>query len=1256
MSKLNQIQNTLLELSGGAFQRLADAYLHKKGYQRINPLGSVIGRDKVKKGTPDTLVPLPNGKYVFAEYTTQQTGVYGKLKDDLDKCFDESKTGVSIDDIAEVVFCHTSLLSPEEEIGLSRQCQKHGVNLNVFGIGPISYDLYQKYPGIARDFLGIEVDTGQIVFPDEFVSAHNKNKLTTRLNTAFHFRQEEVERVLEDLQNVDLVIVSGRPGVGKTRLALECSRRFTEAHPEYEIKCVFNRGVNLFEDLRVHLSEPGNYLLFVDDANRVSRFEYVVQLLQDQNDNLRIKVITTVRDYAIDKVREAARLHGSSAEIEIETLKEEQIKQLVKDECGIRHHLYLGRIADIAQGNPRLAIMAAEVANRENTLESIGDVSALYDEYFVSIRRDLEELGDRELLKAAGIIAFFQAIDRSNDELMTSIGEAFSMAPEAFWNAACRLHDLEICEMYENELVRFSDQVLATYMFYLVFFKEKTLSFSGIIKHFFPRFRERIVDSINPAMNAFDIRMIMEVMRPHVDIAWKSMKERGDEEGLLELMGVFWFLKDTDTLLYIRDQIEKMEQTPVNLCDVEFKASSGIPSPSFLSILASFRYAGDPEFRIALGLVLDYLAKRPGELPQVLYLLIDLCGFTHTSYARGFKVQQSVIDILWERARDGDEFFSNLFFAVIRQYVHTHFLTHESKDARSIRIIKFDLPPTDKLFQLRQGIWRRLFQLYSKPNLQEGVLGVLRDYSTSGYTVSVKKIVMRDALLISPFIEKNLDSSRYEHCALVHDYLSLLELRGVEFPKELQQQFRSEIFTTSELLLLDWAERRNLNVSHNKYRQDKKRRIKEYFADHDLDDYKQFFEFCSEIQAGLDRANKKQKRFQLQNGVIDVLLALADRDPDLYATVLQHYLSLGEPLELNSGLLIEKLIKICGAERALELVSRPDYPTKRSWLFGYYLSLPTEDNTSEGLDQLYALYRTAEIQELPHGFDFLLKYRSLNDSVVARVVKILLNRLEQEPKYASAFSMLFNPHTEVNKSIIELFDNHIGLLKRAYFAMQVTQHDPDYDGGTFSRILDLDPDFILEYLDQMFDGRAAEGWNEDNRDYSFLWMRDDYMVLMTRVAESIYEREKQWTGFLNTGLENFFGLGENAKDSPEIKRKQNLFLESLIKQRHHDLPFMKLVFNLIAEFPSERRLPFIALFLEHNNNYEDFRRLPLEPSSGTWWGSAVPRYQSRMEYFESLLPLLNTVEFLQHKRHIQQRIQRIRLEIEREKKRDFIQD
>jgi hypothetical protein len=105
MSKINQIQTELRGLDQAKFQKLADLYLYKKrGHERINSLGSVIGADKVRPGTPDTLISLPNGKYIFAEHTTQQTGLFGKITGDLSKCFDEAKTGISVDKIEEIVF------------------------------------------------------------------------------------------------------------------------------------------------------------------------------------------------------------------------------------------------------------------------------------------------------------------------------------------------------------------------------------------------------------------------------------------------------------------------------------------------------------------------------------------------------------------------------------------------------------------------------------------------------------------------------------------------------------------------------------------------------------------------------------------------------------------------------------------------------------------------------------------------------------------------------------------------------------------------------------------------------------------------------------------------------------------------------------------------------------------------------------------------------------------------------------------------
>src|ERR1700722_18817535 len=110
MSKINQIEAALREVEGGKFQRVANSYVHEKGYRNLNTIGSVIASDKTRVGTPDAYSRQPNGKLVFIEHTTDQGDIEGKLNGDLNKCLNEEKHGVPLDEIEEIILCHTSNL------------------------------------------------------------------------------------------------------------------------------------------------------------------------------------------------------------------------------------------------------------------------------------------------------------------------------------------------------------------------------------------------------------------------------------------------------------------------------------------------------------------------------------------------------------------------------------------------------------------------------------------------------------------------------------------------------------------------------------------------------------------------------------------------------------------------------------------------------------------------------------------------------------------------------------------------------------------------------------------------------------------------------------------------------------------------------------------------------------------------------------------------------------------------------------------
>lgn len=327
-------------------------------------------------------------------------------------------------------------------------------------------------------------------------------------------------------------------------------------------------------------------------------------------------------------------------------------------------------------------------------------------------------------------------------------------------------------------------------------------------------------------------------------------------------------------------------------------------------------------------------------------------------------------------------------------------------------------------------------------------------------------------------------------------------------------------------------------------------------------------------------------------------------------------------------------------------------------MLGYYMTLPMGDVTAERLEKLYSLFQEANGTELPRSLDFLLKYRSLDDKVVVRVTEIILEKAMADPFQAYALSSLFNHYTDINKELIDIFTNDKNLLKQAYFAVLKIESHVDYDGQSFSRILNIEPNFILEYIDHIYESKEMPNPRDDNHDYTFLWMRDDYERVIIRATERIFEHELKKRTFRDTYtyLNALFVPRENGKKHPEILEKQDRLLKNLIELQHDNLDFMEFIFSVVVHCPSERRRQFVVTFLDHNNSFEAFCKLSLEPNSWGWSGSAVPMLQGRVDYFKSLLPLLNDVQFLQHKQYMEEKIQGIRTWIEEEKRKDFMGD
>jgi len=196
MARITAIKDRIRQMNQASFQNMCDAYLRKKGYRNLVALGSMAGAEKTTPGTPDTYVPLADGRYTFVEYTTQQTSLADKIRKDIDKCFDESKTHVSCDLIEKIIYIHNSSnIHAKDDHELKEYCNSYSISLDIIGIDDIAYDLMQHYPSIVHDYLGIPLSTNQVQNIDDFIEQYDRNKTAAPLDTNFLFREKEMEQV-----------------------------------------------------------------------------------------------------------------------------------------------------------------------------------------------------------------------------------------------------------------------------------------------------------------------------------------------------------------------------------------------------------------------------------------------------------------------------------------------------------------------------------------------------------------------------------------------------------------------------------------------------------------------------------------------------------------------------------------------------------------------------------------------------------------------------------------------------------------------------------------------------------------------------------------------------------------------------------------------------------------------------------------------------------------------------------------------------
>lgn len=1229
MATIESIKQGILQLDAGSFQNLCDSYLYKIGYPNIVSLGGQAGTRKTTLGTPDTYFCLSNGKYIFVEYTTQKKNLFAKIKDDLEKCLDTSRTGIPNTKISEIIYCHTSSnLTPYQDSEIKTLCEGKGVRLTVIGIDKLAEDIYLFHHNLSRDFLGISISTDQIQSYDDFINSYNSNSMAAPIDTKFLFREKELKDIEDAYLKTDVVILNGSAGTGKTRLALHYVKNHSDTNNKI-IYCIHSNALPIYDDLKIFIDKPGNYFLFIDDANQLSGLQHIIRYVNMKPEGYNVKILITVRDYALQKVINDVQEIASFEVVNINVFSDNEIKELLECSLGILNQNYQERIIRIAEGNARIAILAGKVACCSNRLESIDDVSQLYEAYYGSTLKDNQLLANNNLCITAGIIAFLGAIHLDYiDELLPILQEK-GLNRDSFIENIHMLHEKEFVDICNDKAVRFSEQCFSNYLLKYVFFDKKLLSLSKMIRVCFQNYRERTIASINTLLNIFRNETLLKFVEKEIKILWDELSTEKSPL-FFEFVKVFFRVNPTETLILLQKKIESAERVTCEWknIDTENRKNYQNVEDDIIKILGGFADMADVS--TACELFFQYYLKRPDLFMDFYHAVNIYFGIHRDSVRNSFYTQITFFEKLKEYSDDWEqEFVAQFFLQIAEGFLKLHFSPAEGGRKHTVTIYQFPLAMSEGVEKYRKIIWESLSSLCKKEKYKERVRTILNNYGNTIEDISIP-VLEFDLKYIESIIKLNFSSDELINCLLVNRIEQVFKGMNISCESIFVEYFKGEKLQLYFLLKgPDYKE----GFDYQKRKSIKQQSIIQYASNCDLEMFKKLIDVCSEISKF-----DNDSYWDIGEELEIAFDAIYDKK-DYYVNAIEYYIEKDTPINLNPNYLIGKLFSLLCDQKVYQIIATKEYSQKNSWLYAYYHELPPALINSKHLQELYSFLEDTSDGNIASSsmrdVDFLEKYNVIDEQVLIRGSKIILAKMEYSPLMGRIyFGLLFNSHHNTPREVLQKYDCDLELLEDIYCAMLSYDNYSDYNGQFLKEIYLVRPSIIDKYVNILINKNEYSFSYHHERNCCFFDL-DNFIEIYNKMFEQLLKK----CTFLKMSVPHFLeSILLPVQNEQNLLVRQDEWIRQCIQMFSDDEIKMYCLFSVISKLENERKKEYVLLFLENNSLFEDFEKIPLTPISYSCFGSAVPMYSDWIEFFKSLLPNLTDLKWLKHKNYIEKEI------------------
>jgi len=950
-----------------------------------------------------------------------------------------------------------------------------------------------------------------------------------------------------------------------------------------------------------------------------------------------------VRNYALPKVKSDLAGIVQYSEVSLNSLSDREIKTLVKDHFGIINQDYQNRIVAIAEGNARIAIIAGKVAVNSNRLQSISDVTGLYEEYYGKAFKEANLEGDLQLQVTAGVIAFLGSIHLDYIDPVLDLLIGYNIDVSVFKSCAYKLHEMELIDICSDKAVAISDQCFANYILKHVFVDKKTISLSQMLDTCFQIYQERTIQAVNTLFGVFQNQDVHNFTIQEIKAVWKKRKTESFSK-YWDWVRAFYQVDQIETLLLIKERIDNTEKVKLSVdeIDVDKKKNNQRVDDELIALLGGF--ADTQNIDSALDLFFEYYLKRPDLYIQFYHAINLYFGIKASSVQNGFYTQIHLISHFIKYSDNWkDPFIRILFFETAKRFLQVFFSPAEAGRRRdSIVIYHFSLPSTDQAIEYRKLIWEQLLKIQKTYDCKETFQALFRDYAESVEESSFG-LIKEDAPYICSLFQSVFSPDNVVDCILAEHVNSIFGMVGY-FSEEIEVFLKSRKLRIYHILIgPKWGDEESTDEHENKH----KKAITDFVlqAEDTLVAFNDLLEVYNEY-AACDTLHL----YDMENGLLEAIKNLS-HDRIVFTNVAKKIIDSKKIVENNIYYIISTLFSFLSPGEVMSIIQDAPVETIDFWLFAFFCEIPSDVVDAKTVEDLYT-YLGCEYDRQIHtarnrSLKFLEKFEPLEPGIVTKVARLIFAKKDYSPFIVNIyFSLLFNKHHCEPKSVIERFTEDHHLLEEIYLFEREHDRLADYDGTFLKELCRCRREFAKDYTDDIIKGKHHRLHDESEKLHA-LYEAPDFIETIDIMIDECARTSFSFFD-CHSLMKAFILVPDNTTP------KSDEWIKHYILKYSSDYEKMECLFSVISELCDDRKTEFINYLININADLELFKRIPLCPTSYSWSGSAVPLYSKWVDYLKGLLPLFSGIQFLQHKKVILDEIERLSKMIERAEIEDLL--